>query len=174
MNPDLIQIREKLNEPDRRRFWRSIEELAQSPEYLKAAESEFPNGALEETTESSPHDKTIGRRDLLKLMAASAALCGLSGCTKLPNEKILPYVKAPEEIVPGKPLFYATSMPDRGSAMGLLVATYNGRPTKIEGNPSHPASLGATHAFAQASVLDLWDPHRSQSVLREGRPSDFV
>src|SRR6202050_1919337 len=107
-------------------------------------------------------------------MAASAALSGLSACTKLPLEKIVPYVKPPEEIIPGKALFYATSMPSTNGAMGLLYESHMGRPTKIEGNPEHPGSLGSTDIFAQASVLGLYDPDRSQVVVHEGRISDWA
>ena len=85
----------------------------------------------------------------------------------------MPYVRAPEEIIPGKPLFYATSMMDRGVGIGLLVESHMGRPTKVEGNPEHPGSLGSTNIFCQASVLSLWDPDRSQVILREGRISDW-
>ncbi len=106
-------------------------------------------------------------------MAASAALSGLTACTKLPAQKIVPYVRAPEEVIPGKPLFYATSMPDRGMGIGLLVESHMGRPTKVEGNPNHPASLGASNIFCQASVLTFWDPDRSKVVLREDRISDW-
>ena len=113
---------------------------------------------------------TIGRRDVLKLMAASAAFAGLTACTKLPTEKIVPYAQqAPEEFIPGKPLFYATAMPFGGVGTGLLVESHMGRPTKVEGNPGHPASLGAADIFAQASVLDLYDPDRSQVAVRNGR-----
>ena len=94
----------------------------------------------------------------MKLAAASAALAGLSACTKLPTEKIVPYVRPPEEIIPGRPLFYATSMQLAGVATGLLVESNMGRPTKIEGNPEHPGSLGGTDVFTQASVLTLYDP----------------
>jgi molybdopterin-containing oxidoreductase family iron-sulfur binding subunit len=104
------------------------------------------------------------RRRVLKLMAASAALA-TSACSGPPVEKIVPYVHAPEEDLPGKPLFYATSVSLSGYAMGVLVETNSGRPTKIEGNPLHPASLGATDVFAQAAVLQLWDPARSQTLL---------
>src|SRR6202011_6257320 len=86
-----------------------------------------------------------------------------------PRERILPYVRQPEDVVPGRPLFFATAMPMAGDALGLLVESHEGRPTKIEGNPDHPASLGATDPFAQASVLDLYDPDRSQTVTYRGR-----
>ena len=112
----------------------------------------------------------IGRRDVLKLMAASAAFAGLTACTKLPTEKIVPYAQqAPEEFIPGKPLFYATAMPLGGVGTGLLVESHMGRPTKVEGNPGHPASLGAADIFSQASVLGLYDPDRSQVPIHKGR-----
>ncbi len=110
-------------------------------------------------------------------MGASLALAGVTACTKQPAEKIVPYVKQPEELIPGKPLFYATSMPLGGVAIGLLVESHEGRPTKVEGNPLHPGSLGATDVFAQAAILGLYDPDRSQTLtnLGEIRPwSSFL
>ena len=104
----------------------------------------------------------------LKLMGASLALAGMTGCTRQPAEQILPYVRQPEDIIPGKPLFYATAMTLGGRATGLLVESHEGRPTKIEGNPLHPASLGATDAFAQAALLDLYDPDRMQTLTHRG------
>jgi Fe-S-cluster-containing dehydrogenase component/anaerobic selenocysteine-containing dehydrogenase len=105
----------------------------------------------------------------MKLMAASAALAGLTGCTKLPTQHIVPYVRQPEDILSGQPIFYATAMTLGGIATGILVESHMGRPTKIEGNPDHPASLGATDTFAQAAVLSLYDPDRSQAVIHDGR-----
>src|SRR4051794_18116335 len=93
----------------------------------------------------------LDRRRFLELLGASMALAGLSGCTRQPPEHIVPYVRQPEEVVPGESLFYATSMVHGGHAVGLLVRSLTGRPVKVEGNPEHPASLGATDAFAQAS-----------------------
>nr|MDQ5872831.1 molybdopterin oxidoreductase [Acidobacteriota bacterium] len=110
----------------------------------------------------------LDRRDLFKFVGASLALAGATACTRQPAEKIVPYVRQPEEIVPGKPLFYATAMTLGGFATGLLAESHMGRPTKVEGNPLHPASLGATDAFAQASVLSLYDPDRSQTLLHLG------
>ena len=98
-------------------------------------------------------------------MGASLALAGVSACTKQPPEEIVPYVRQPEELVPGRPLFFATAMPFAGVAQPVLVESHMGRPTKIEGNPEHPASLGATDIFAQAAVLGLYDPDRSQASL---------
>ena len=110
----------------------------------------------------------VERREFLKLMGASLALAGMAGCTRQPAEQILPYSRQPEEVVPGRPLFYATSMVLGGRATGLLVESHEGRPTKIEGNPLHPASLGATDAFAQAALLDLYDPDRMQTLTHLG------
>jgi MoCo/4Fe-4S cofactor protein with predicted Tat translocation signal len=167
---DFEAIAGKLKRRDPKRCWRSLDELACTPEYEAFLHGEFPNDPEKE----SPAAKhLLNRREALKLMAASAALSGLTACTKLPTEKIVPYVRAPEEVIPGKPLFYATSMVDRGVAIGLLVESHMGRPTKIEGNTDHPGSLGSTNIFCQASVLTLWDPDRSQAVLREGRVSNW-
>src|SRR5205085_10005856 len=99
----------------------------------------------------------------------SLALAGAVGCSRPKPETWVPPARRPEQVTPGKPLFYATAMPLAGSAVGLLVESYSGRPTKVEGNPDHPASLGATDAFAQASVLSLYDPDRSQAVIHDGR-----
>jgi molybdopterin-containing oxidoreductase family iron-sulfur binding subunit len=96
------------------------------------------------------------------------ALAGLSACTRQPPEHIVPYVRQPEEIIPGRPLFFATAMPLGGVATGLLVESHEGRPTKIEGNPLHPGSLGASDTFAQAAVLGLYDPDRSQTLTNIG------
>ena len=167
---DLEAIAAKLQHDGARRLWRSLDELAGTPEYEAFLHDEFPNDPEKEPQSSR---QGLSRREVLKLMAASAALSGLTACTKLPAQKIVPYVRAPEEIIPGKPLFYATSMVDRGVAIGLLVESHMGRPTKVEGNPDHPGSLGASNIFCQASVLTLWDPDRSQVVLREGRISDW-
>jgi molybdopterin-containing oxidoreductase family iron-sulfur binding subunit len=114
----------------------------------------------------------LDRRELFKYVGVSLALAGATACTRQPAEKIVPYVRQPEEIVPGKPLFYATAMTVGGLATGLLVESHMGRPTKVEGNPLHPASLGGTDAFAQAAVYSLYDPDRSKtlSALNEIRP----
>jgi len=163
---DLESLRAKLAEGNGKRFWQSLEELSETKEYREFLENEFSANA-------ESHAEGINRREMLKLAAASAALAGLSACTKLPTEKIVPYVKPPEEIIPGKPLFYATSMPLAGVATGLLVESHMGRPTKVEGNPEHPGSLGGTNVFAQASMLTLYDPDRSQTVMLEGRISSW-
>jgi Fe-S-cluster-containing dehydrogenase component len=110
------------------------------------------------------------RREFLKLMGASFALAGIgSSCTRQPKETILPYARNPESTIPGKPVYFATSMPWPTGAIGILVESHEGRPTKIEGNPDHPASLGATDAITQASILGLYDPDRSQAIKYRGR-----
>jgi MoCo/4Fe-4S cofactor protein with predicted Tat translocation signal len=142
-----------------KRFWRSLDELAQTPEFQQMMHREFPHAASEWKDGPS-------RRNFLKLMSASLALGGLAGCTmRKTSEKIVPYVNPPEEVIPGRPLFFASSMPWFGYAKGVLVESHEGRPTKIEGNADHPASLGASDVWMQASVLDLYDPDRSQSIL---------
>ncbi len=143
--------------------WRSLEELAKSPEF-EAMLHRDENAAVFE----SPSGETAGvdRRELFQYLGVSFALAGLTACTRQPAEKIVPYVRQPEEIVPGgKPLFYATAMTLAGSATGLLIESHEGRPTKAEGNPLHPASLGASDPFAQASLYGLYDPDRSQTLL---------
>lgn len=162
---DLAAIRARLDASKGREYWRSLDELAQSEGFQDLLEREFPRQAVEWNDDA-------GRRKFLKLMGASLALAGLSACTRQPTETIMPYVRQPEEVVPGRPLFFATAMPLSGVATGLLVESHTGRPTKVEGNPDHPASLGATDVFSQASILSLYDPDRSQtlSFLGDIRP----
>lgn len=151
----------------RDRFWRSLDERAGNEAYQKSLAQEFPEGrSLKNIAPAG-----LNRRDLLKLMGASAGLAGLTACTKLPPEKIVPYVRQPEEFVPGIPLFYATAMPFGGVGRGLLVESHLGRPTKVEGNPGHPGSLGGADVFGQASVLTLYDPDRSQVPYHLGHVS---
>jgi MoCo/4Fe-4S cofactor protein with predicted Tat translocation signal len=165
---DLDTIRARLSGAGKLQ-WQSLAQLQDTKEFQNFLENEFPANA--EPTDMG--QDSLNRRDVLKIMAASAAMAGLSACTKLPTEKIVPYVKAPEEIIPGKPLFYATSMSLQGVATGILVESHMGRPTKIEGNPDHPGSLGGTDVFLQASILDLYDPDRSQTPVFEGRISSW-
>ncbi|MFN7941933.1 MAG: TAT-variant-translocated molybdopterin oxidoreductase [Thermoanaerobaculia bacterium] len=153
---DLAAVRERLAESRGPRYWRSLEELAATPEFEAMLHREFPRLASE-------WPEGVSRRNFLQLTAASLGLAGLTACTRQPIEKIVPYVKQPEEIVPGRAMSFATAMPLAGYAIGLLVESQMGRPTKIEGNPGHPASLGATDAVTQASVLGLYDPDRSQA-----------
>ena len=141
-----------------RQRWRSLEELFRSPELAADAEAEFPEGA-----DAPPG---VGRREWLKLIGASLALAGISGCNVSRVEGILPYIEDPEEVTPGVPRQYATSFELDGFATGLLVQSWAGRPTKVEGNPEHPASLGATGVVEQASVLSLYDPSRARGLRR--------
>ncbi|ODS52145.1 MAG: molybdopterin oxidoreductase [Acidobacteria bacterium SCN 69-37] len=157
----LADIRTRLAGLEGRSYWRSLEELAETPEFRQYVEREFPFQASEFTDPA-------GRRNFLKLMGASLALAGVSACTRQPAEALVPYVRQPEEIIPGRPLFFATAMPQGGLAMPVLAENHMGRPTKLEGNPEHPASLGATDVLAQASVLTLYDPDRSRTVLNRG------
>ena len=152
-----------------RTYWRSLAQLEERPESRAFLEREFPEGASE-------LPEGITRRDMMMLLGASVSLAGLAGCRR-PVEEIVPYVTAPEEIVPGIPRYYATTMPFRRSAYGLIVESHEGRPTKVEGNPSHPSTLGASSSRVQASVLGLYDPDRSQSVTERGSKkswSEFV
>jgi MoCo/4Fe-4S cofactor protein with predicted Tat translocation signal len=155
--------------PVSRTYWRSLAQIQDLPEYRAALEREFPEGASE-------LPEGITRREMMTLLGASLSLAGLAGCRR-PVEEIVPYVTAPEEIVPGIPRYYATTMPFGRSAYGLIVESHEGRPTKIEGNPSHPSTLGASSSRVQASVLGLYDPDRSQSITLKGARkswNDFV
>jgi len=166
MGPDEIDaVRTKLAQTRGRQYWRSLESLSETPEFKEFLHREFPQNASEWLD-------PVGRRNFLKLMGASLALAGVSACTRQPTEELVPYVRQPEELVPGRPLFYATAMPMAGAGMGLLVESHEGRPTKIEGNPDHPSSRGATDVYAQAAILGLYDPDRSQTLtnLGESRP----
>ena len=158
---NLADIRSRLAGLEGRAYWRSLEELADTEEFRQYVHREFP-------AQASEFNDPAGRRQFLKLMGASLALAGVSACTRQPAEKIVPYVRQPEEIIPGRPLFFATAMPQGGVGMPLLAENHMGRPTKLEGNPEHPASLGATDVLAQASVLTLYDPDRSRTVINRG------
>jgi molybdopterin-containing oxidoreductase family iron-sulfur binding subunit len=163
---NLSTIRTRLATTHGKQYWRSLEEIADTKGFQEFVQREFPAQA------SEWHDE-LSRRQFLKIMGASFALAGLSACMKMPEEKIVPYVRQPEEIIPGNPLFFATAVTLGGYATGLLVESHEGRPTKIEGNSLHPASLGATDAFTQASILALYDPDRSQVVNNAGQISTW-
>ncbi len=163
---DLEEVRERLRTKKGPEFWRSLDELAETPEFEDLLQREFPRFASE-------WPSGVSRRGFLQLTSASLALAGLTGCTKQPLEKIIPYVRQPEQLIPGKPLFFATALTHAGYATGVLAESHQGRPTKIEGNPDHPASLGSTDCFAQAAVLTLYDPERSQSILHNGRAATW-
>ena len=148
------------------RYWRGMEELLETPEFRAALEREFPAGA--ELMAAG-----MSRRGFVKLLGASVALAGVGACAQ-PAEHILPYVDQPPELTPGVPLHYATAMTLGGYATGLLVESHEGRPTKVEGNPQHPASLGAAGVYEQASVLGLYDPRRLDRPARAGRPASWA
>ncbi len=158
---DVETLRVRSTRLRERRLWRSLEEAAGSPEFEEYLHREFPS-------QLAVWEDPVGRREFLKLMAASLALAGVSGCTRSPDEKIVPGVRSPEDLISGKPLFYATAMPRGGYGYGVLVESHQGRPTKIEGNPEHPVTRGGTDAFMQASILGLYDPDRSRTVLNRG------
>jgi MoCo/4Fe-4S cofactor protein with predicted Tat translocation signal len=186
---NLDEIRERLAGARGRNYWRSLEEVADSEEFRQILEKEFP-------LQSSPLGAFLHRRQFLKLMGASLALAGLTSCRPLPQRKIVPQVQQPEEVIPGKPLYYASAFTLGGFGRGILVESHEGRPTKIEGNARHPASpgrqgvqplnqparihpdgtpehLGATDAFTQASILTLYDPDRSQSPVQQNRVASW-
>jgi len=158
---DLAAVRSRLETARGPEYWRSLEELADTEEFRELLHREFPQGASELTD-------PVSRRTFVKLMGASLALAGVTACTRQPAEKIVPYVREPEDIVPGRPLFFATAMTVGGHAMPVLVESHEGRPTKVEGNPEHPASGGATDAFTQASILGLYDPDRATALTFRG------
>src|SRR5579862_9815210 len=166
---DLAAVREKIDQATAHdaaektgpEYWRSLEELAGSPEFQDMLHREFPKGASEWVD-------SFSRRGFLQLMGASLALAGMTGCTKLPLEPIVPYVRQPEGVIPGRAMFFATAATLSGYASPVLVESHLGRPTKIEGNDKHPASLGGTDIFTQASILGMYDPDRSQSIVSLG------
>ena len=148
-----------------KQYWRSLDEIQDTPEFRDWVEREFPENASLLQDPSS-------RRTILKLMAASFGLAGLTACRR-PVEKIMPVAKGVEDYIPGKPLYYATAMTLNGAATGLVVECHDGRPTKIEGNPKHPSSGGAASAYAQASLLGLYDPDRSRAIVSNGDKADW-
>jgi MoCo/4Fe-4S cofactor protein with predicted Tat translocation signal len=163
---DLVEIQKRLAETQGQDYWRSLEELAGTEEFQEFLYREFPQQAAEWAP-------SLSRRHFLGLMGASLALAGLAACSPQPPAKIVPYVQTPEESVPGRALYFATAMEVGGYATGLLVESHLNRPTKIEGNPDHPASLGATDALAQASILTLYDPDRARVVTHRGAANNW-
>jgi molybdopterin-containing oxidoreductase family iron-sulfur binding subunit len=154
-------IKSRLASSHGRVYWRSLGELADTKEFREYLHREFPEQASE-------WNDPKGRRQFLKLMSASLALAGVGACTKQPTEEIVPYVRQPEDLVPGRPLFFASAVPFSGIAHPVLVESHMGHPTKIEGNPEHPASLGATDTFTQAAILGLYDPDRAKAITNHG------
>ncbi|MCC7102580.1 MAG: TAT-variant-translocated molybdopterin oxidoreductase [Fimbriimonadaceae bacterium] len=164
---DLAAVREKLAGKSGRAYWRSLEEVAETPEFQAWVDDEFPNrNSLMQ----------VDRRSLLKYMGASMMLAGLAGCRslRLPPAKLVPYVNRPEEMVSGEKLYFATGYTLQGITDGIIVESNYGRPTKIEGNPKHPFSGGSSTSLMQASILDLYDPDRSKTPAKDNVPNDWV
>ena len=173
-NTDLAAVRSalwaRLEGARGRDYWRSLDDLAATPEFQDLLEREFPRQAVGWSEDEDPVE---GRRNFLKLMGASLALAGMTACTRQPTEHIMPYVRQPEDLIPGRPLFFATAVTLNGVANGVLVESHEGRPTKMEGNPEHPATLGACDPYTQAAVLQLYDPDRSQALSFNGEISSW-
>ena len=165
----LEQVRAKLGNTTGKRFWRSMDELGDTPEFHEMLRREFPRQA-----ESTEFVDAVSRRGFMKIMGASLALAGLAGCTKQPDEPIFPYVQQPEDLVLGKPMYFATAFPFPTGAVPLLVKTDAFRPIKVEGNPEHPYNKGKSDIYSQASLLGLYDPDRSQRVLYRGETSSWA
>jgi molybdopterin-containing oxidoreductase family iron-sulfur binding subunit len=159
-------LRDKILSQNGKEYWRSVEEFVDAPEFKEFVTREYPH-------EAEVWDNSLSRRNFVKVMGASLALAGLSGCVMQPPEKIVPYVHADPDLIPGKPLYFATGMTLGGVTTGLLAKSYDGRPIKVEGNPDHPGSQGATDVLAQASLLNMYDPDRSQEVTYRGTPKTW-
>jgi MoCo/4Fe-4S cofactor protein with predicted Tat translocation signal len=164
----LAEVRAKLDGKTGKRYWKNLDELADTPAFQEMMQEEFPrqSGAGEWVD-------AVSRRGFLKVMGASFALAGLAGCTKQPDEPIYPYVKQPEDLILGKPMYFATAHPFPTGAIPVLVKSDAFRPIKIEGNPEHPMSKGKSDAYTQATLLDLYDPDRSKGVLFSGNESEW-
>ena len=163
----LAQVRERLKGVKGKRYWRSIDELAGTPEFEAAVAKEFPDQAQEWID-------PVSRRGFMKLMGASMALAGLAGCTKQPDEPIYPYVKAPEDLILGKANYFATAMPFPTGGVPLLVKSDAYRPIKVDGNPDHKYNQGSSDVFSQGSLLDLYDPDRSQHATLRGNAAEWA
>ena len=164
----LAEVRAKLDGKSGKRYWKSLDELADTPAFQELMQEEFPRQAS-----AGEWVDSVSRRGFLKVMGASFALAGLAGCTKQPDEPIFPYVKQPEDLVLGKPMYFATAHPFPTGAIPVLVKSDAFRPIKLEGNPEHPIAKGKSDAFTQASLLDLYDPDRSQFPRFRGEQADF-
>jgi molybdopterin-containing oxidoreductase family iron-sulfur binding subunit len=162
----LEAVRRDLSGMKGKKLWRSLDELANTPEFQAAVEREFPSAAQEWVD-------PVSRRGFLKLMGASMALAGLAGCTKQPDEPIYPYVKAPEDLILGKPMYFATAHPFSTGAVPLLVKSDEFRPIKIDGNPEHAYNQGGSDPYSQGTLLDLYDPDRSQHVTYRGESREW-
>jgi MoCo/4Fe-4S cofactor protein with predicted Tat translocation signal len=164
----LAEVRAKLEGQTAKRFWRNLDDLADTPEFQELMQEEFPRQAG-----AGEWVDSLSRRGFMKVMGASFALAGLAGCTKQPDETIMPYVKQPEDLVLGKPMYFATSHPFPTGAIPVLVKSDAFRPIKLEGNPEHPMAKGKSDPFTQATLLDLYDPDRSREPKFRGESSDW-
>ena len=164
----LAEVRSKLDGKTGKRFWKNLDELADTAAFQELMQEEFPRQAS-----GGEWVNSVSRRGFMKVMGASFALAGLAGCTKQPDEKIYPYIKQPEDLVLGTPMFFATAHPFPTGAIPVLVKSDAFHPVKIEGNPEHPAGKGKADAFSQASLLDLYDPDRSQHVRFRGQNAEW-
>jgi MoCo/4Fe-4S cofactor protein with predicted Tat translocation signal len=162
----LAEVQAKLDGKTGRRFWKNLDELAETPAFHELMAEEFPR-------QSTEWVDAVSRRGFLKVMGASLALAGLAGCTKQPDEPIYPYIKQPEDLVLGKPMYFATAYPFPTGAIPVLIKSDSFRPIKVDGNPEHPMSKGKSDAFTQATLLDLYDPDRSQHVLHRGEVASW-
>ena len=163
----LSAVREELKGVKGKKYWRSLDELADTAEFQAAVEKEFPSAAQEWVD-------PVSRRGFMKLMGASMALAGLAGCTKQPDEPIYPYVKAPEDLILGKPMYFATAHPFATGSVPVLVKSDQFRPIKVDGNPEHPYNAGSSDPFTQGTLLDLYDPDRSQHVTYRGENREWA
>jgi MoCo/4Fe-4S cofactor protein with predicted Tat translocation signal len=163
----LDAARAKLAGQTGKTYWRSVDELADTPAFREMVQREFPAQAAEWID-------PVSRRGFLKVMGASLALAGLSGCTKQPDEAIYPYVKEPEDLVLGRPVYFASAMPFNTGAVPVLVKSDAYRPIKVDGNPDHPVNRGSSDPLTQGSLLDLYDPDRSQRVIYRGEVREFA
>src|SRR5580704_14540600 len=164
----LAEVRAKLEGQTGKRYWKNLDELADTPQFQELMQEEFPRQAG-----AGEWVDAVSRRGFLKVMGASFALAGLAGCTKQPDEPIFPYVKQPEDLILGKPKYFATAHPFPTGAIPVLIKSDAFRPIKIEGNPEHPMSKGKSDAISQATLLGLYDPDRSQHVIYRGEERDF-
>src|ERR1700710_2682018 len=164
----LAEVRSKLEGKSGKRYWKNLDELSDTPEFQELMQEEFPRQAG-----AGEWVDAVSRRGFMKVMGASFALAGLAGCTKQPDEPIFPYVKQPEDLVLGKPMYFATAHPFPTGAIPVLVKADAFRPIKIEGNPEHPMSKGKSDAFTQGTLLDLYDPDRSHEVRYKGQAGEF-
>ena len=164
----LAEVRAKLDGKSGKRYWKSLDELADTAEFQELMQQEFPRQAG-----AGEWVDAVSRRGFLKVMGASLALAGMTGCTKQPDEPIFAYVKAPEDLILGKPMYFASAFPFPTGAIPVLVKSDAFRPIKVDGNPDHPMSKGKSDAFTQATLLDLYDPDRSKQVLYRGQASGW-